>query len=419
MKQKSLVIVNQRVTVKAHQALHTPPITRRKVRGEKAIRFAAALRLRLMLLPTAALGAKLTQGSGRGTCCWSKTLAASAPRRLMAPSHLADAALDLPLAELAATSAPDTAALALALASAASDLLTATPPAPAGQWWAGSPRCPEPAPLGWAPAAAAVAYASTARPLADLALDLDPLVLVGEATALALALAAGAAAPARLGRPKPAYAAVVAALAANNISVTEVASVATLVGTLAIFDVFVAASEDDVVDAAAYAVFGAVALALLALAVVIDVQYCYMVSGVGGSDPLLRVLAADVANNALCALRVFFCWVRYVFYDMQVELVDLSAHYTDPANEAAIADALGLAQAAWEGGAQPEVGQPGLLVQVIADTAFNLAQIVLSVFKFAIATFLLWLISDLFVVKAIARSEALGLGAARDAHRSA
>lgn len=41
-----------------------------------------------------------------------------------------------------------------------------------------------------------------------------------------------------------------------------------------------------------------------------------------------------------------------------------------------------------------------------ADVVMTIVQALLSFFKLFIATFLLWLITDLFVLKALARSEA-------------
>jgi len=68
MKLKPLVIVHQHVTVKITQALHTPPITP----GE-CIQWEALGCRQLQSKSSIAAWAiwvKLTQGSGRGTCCW-------------------------------------------------------------------------------------------------------------------------------------------------------------------------------------------------------------------------------------------------------------------------------------------------------------------------------------------------------------
>jgi hypothetical protein len=48
------------------------------------------------------------------------------------------------------------------------------------------------------------------------------------------------------------------------------------------------------------------------------------------------MVLTDVVTNVLCVLRVFFCWVRYIFYDLQVEAVDFAFHYTDATNEALV-----------------------------------------------------------------------------------
>ena len=102
--------------------------------------------------------------------------------------------------------------------------------------------------------------------------------------------------------------------------------------------------------------------------------------------------ASDVINVALCLLRVVFCWVRYIFYDLQVELVDLSLHYTDEVGA--------LEFGGW--GLWPPLA---LLVAVQWDATLVAVQVLLSFFKLVIASFLLWLIVDLFVLRPMAWAE--------------
>lgn len=124
----------------------------------------------------------------------------------------------------------------------------------------------------------------------------------------------------------------------------------------------------------------------------------------------------DVLTNFLCALRIFFCWVRYLFYDFQVEAVDLAFHYTDVANE--LTPLTLLEGGAWfapeptEGGARPlwaGVAPVWALLIPILDVGFTLLQLLVGLFKFAIALFLLWLLVDLFVLRPLALSETASL----------
>ena len=103
-------------------------------------------------------------------------------------------------------------------------------------------------------------------------------------------------------------------------------------------------------------------------------------------------MISDVVNVALCLLRVVFCWVRYIFYDLQVELVDLSLHYTDE---------VGSLQFGGWGLYTPLA----LVVATQWDITLVIIQVLLSFFKIVIASFLLWLIVDLFILRPMAWSE--------------
>lgn len=122
----------------------------------------------------------------------------------------------------------------------------------------------------------------------------------------------------------------------RGVSAAEVLSLTTAAIGLCAFDAFVTLAEDDVLEAVSY-VFGCIiALAVFLLLLAIDVQYYYMVSAISGGEATLRLLYADIVNNGLCLLRVFFCWIRYLFYDLQSELVDFTFHYTETAEEQAL-----------------------------------------------------------------------------------
>jgi hypothetical protein len=125
-----------------------------------------------------------------------------------------------------------------------------------------------------------------------------------------------------------------------------------------------------------------------------------MISSVSSGDLTARVIAFDIINNFLCILRIFFCWVRYIFYDLQVELVDFSFHYTDAVNELTVlslydngatsgwfndffstyhdSSVLAVTRAAW-----------WLYVYVYIDVCFVILQILLGFVKLFIAFFLL------------------------------
>jgi hypothetical protein len=99
--------------------------------------------------------------------------------------------------------------------------------------------------------------------------------------------------------------------------------------SLVVFDMFVGLSEDDAFEAISFLFLSILGVGLLLLAVAIDVQYYFLLASTSGGGLTLRVIYADLVANSLCLLRIFFCWVRYLFYDLQAELIDLTFHYTE------------------------------------------------------------------------------------------
>ena len=229
-----------------------------------------------------------------------------------------------------------------------------------------------------------------------------------------------------LAQPRVFYDDVVTFCKANNVSLGEVGVFFSLFLGFVLFDLFLCAVDEDVTDVFSYFMVTFVALLFFFLLLGIDVQYYYMISSVSSGDLTARVIAFDIINNFLCVLRIFFCWVRYIFYDLQVELVDFSFHYTDAVNDLnvlALYDAWGAS--AWAGDSLGAVGDSSLLavtraagwffVYVYIDVCFVVVQFLLSFVKLFIAFFLLWLIVDLFILKAFAHSESSYLARLRNA----
>lgn len=225
--------------------------------------------------------------------------------------------------------------------------------------------------------------------LLGLLASLDPLLVVGELLLVVMLCHVSSALLPMLGHT---YSMIVGACAANGISAYEVGGILTSLVGLVLFDLFITATEEDLADMASALILCFVGWSLALVTLGLGVSFYYSLSPVSGGSVGLRVVLTDVTSVALCLLRVVFCWVRYIFYDLQVELVDLSLHYTD------------------------EVGAPSfggwglhaplaLLVGVQWDLTLVIVQVLLSVFKLAIASFLLWLIVDLFVLRPMAWSE--------------
>jgi hypothetical protein len=120
---------------------------------------------------------------------------------------------------------------------------------------------------------------------------------------------------------------------ANALSVTELATVTTFFIGFLFFDLFCAFLEEDLADVVSYAILALIVLTLGSLALCLDLFVYFLVSSTGGAGPSFRSIATDLINNSLCLLRIFVCWTRYIFYDMQTEFIDFNLQYTDIANE--------------------------------------------------------------------------------------
>jgi len=168
----------------------------------------------------------------------------------------------------------------------------------------------------------------------DLVLALDPALVLLE---VFLVFFVGAPLAQSLSRRATqgsgAYQDFVAACKSSGLSLTEIGVAISLGVGLILFDVFISLSEDDPTDTLGYGVLLLVIATFALWGLSVDVQAYYTLCCVGSGDLTTRLILTDMLNNFLCVLRIFFCWVRYLFYDFQVEAVDMAFHYTDVAND--------------------------------------------------------------------------------------
>lgn len=248
-----------------------------------------------------------------------------------------------------------------------------------------------------------------------LAYDLDIMAVLVEVVAI-LTVLSWMGARASLMRPISAtYADFIASLQSLGISATEVGVTFSFFAGLLFLDVFLAFNEEDVTEVLSVGLLVFVIGTFATMIIGLGVQYYYLISGLGNGDLTIRVVIFDFLNNFLCILRIFFCWVRYVFYDAQVEALDFVFHYTDALGQenlnelwASIAQAQ---QGGWKlqdiGALLSFVGKQ--LVLIWAEAAIMVVQAILGAFKLGIALFLVWLIVDLFVLKPLSIVESRGL----------
>ena len=119
----------------------------------------------------------------------------------------------------------------------------------------------------------------------------------------------------------------------NNISLAEFAVFFTLFLGFIFFDIFISFNEDDFLDSFVFFFIILFIFTFFFFFIFLDVQYFYLISSTSNGSYLIRSLIFDIINNLLCILRILICVVRYVSYDLQVEVLDLSFHYIDNNND--------------------------------------------------------------------------------------
>jgi hypothetical protein len=191
----------------------------------------------------------------------------------------------------------------------------------------------------------------------------------------------------------------------RGVSVTEIFGLLTFALGFVFFDMFVSLAEDDSLEALSYVFASVIICAVVLLFLAADVQFYFLISSISGGELTLRILYTDIVNNALCLLRVFFCWIRYIFYDLQAELVDLAFHYTELGDEATL-EAFPTIDSVENSQLWALLSNiTGMLLIVFLDLVSIIFQILIGAFKLLLALFLFWLILDLFLLRTTAHSE--------------
>lgn len=198
----------------------------------------------------------------------------------------------------------------------------------------------------------------------------------------------------------------------NNISFLEISITCTLFISFYVFDIFLSFSEDDFSDTFFYLILVFIVLMFFFISICLDIQYFYSMSNTSNGDISLRLLFSDILNNFLGILRIFLCWIRYIFYDLQVEAVDFSFHYIDYNNEFYLNFLLKETNEDKTNLKNFDITfffmLKSLLFYILFfffDIVIIIIQIILSIFKLLIAFYLLWLIVDLFILKVFSLKE--------------
>lgn len=178
----------------------------------------------------------------------------------------------------------------------------------------------------------------------------------------------------------------------NALSYYELIGFTTSACLLLIFDIIAATFDEDIADMAFCLVFFFVFTTVIGFMYGVGFVKAYAsLSPVSNGESSKRLYLSDIINVFLCLLRVFLCWTRYIFYDLQVEHVDMALNYTDEVGIVYNNETMGL------------FFYFHLFLFCLLDLFFFGIQVGLCLFKFGIAVFLLWLILDLFLLRVSAR----------------
>ncbi len=107
----------------------------------------------------------------------------------------------------------------------------------------------------------------------------------------------------------------------------------------------------------------------------------YLLTSNSSGERLKRLFLNDMINIFLCLLRIVLCWTRFIFYDLQVEFVDMTTNYTEEVN-------LNIDNNFFD-----------IIINKIFDLFLILLSLIICLVKFGISLFLLWLIVDLFILR--------------------
>ena len=196
----------------------------------------------------------------------------------------------------------------------------------------------------------------------------------------------------------------------RNISLGECAALITPVIGAILFDFVAALSEEDIFDNAGLILLIGLGLGAMFVLLLVDIQYFFTASAASSSEITLRLIYTDFINNLLCCTRVIFCWIRYLFYELQSELVDMTLFYAETGDSTQVGYFFNdLSSNDSQGWLLSNLTMLGLNpVQILGEITLILIQTVFSAAKLGLALYLYWLIFDLLILRSLAHAELIG-----------
>lgn len=166
-------------------------------------------------------------------------------------------------------------------------------------------------------------------------------------------------------------------LIVNLLSYYEVVVITTSFFFIIILKLVLSVTEEDSYDLVALMILFFIVLLLISFYVSIGtIKSYFLLNSNSSGEVKKRLLFNEFVNTFLCVLRIFLCLTRYIFYDLQVELVDMVLNYTEDVNYLTSSglDNLSLLD---------------ILIAKVFDIFIFILSIVICLIKFSISLFLL------------------------------
>lgn len=173
----------------------------------------------------------------------------------------------------------------------------------------------------------------------------------------------------------------------NCLSYYEIISIFSSYLVISVFFFVLAIEDEDISDMLFLLIFIFLIFLLYGLLFSLGFIKCYFFLNSNNSGYVFRKkVSDDIINFILSLLRIFVCWIRYIFYDLQVDFIDMLLLYTEDINFE-ICDSNFNLNFFYK------------ILTIILDLILYTLLVIMCLVKLSIASFLMWLIIDLFLLR--------------------
>lgn len=173
----------------------------------------------------------------------------------------------------------------------------------------------------------------------------------------------------------------------NCLSYYEIISIFSSYLVISVFFFALAIEDEDISDMLIFLIFIFLIFLLYGLLFSLGFIKCYFFLNSNNSGYVFRKkVSDDIINFILSLLRIFVCWIRYIFYDLQVDFIDMLLIYTEDINFEIFESTFNL-------------NFFYKFLTIILDLILYTLLLIMCLVKLSIASFLMWLIIDLFLLR--------------------